>query len=828
MSVPKRTSVALKLPQLQNLIKRDPVAYREEFEQQRRHFESELEIFKLRPTADSERFTDLVSFMSQVVSSYKSVPDGPAYTLPTALLELLEHNGAQLHPDVRAKLLWAVIHLRGKNLIEPLVLLKLAFRLLAIPDKALRTSISEYVFSDIKSINLNKHNDKLNKRVQAMLFALVEEDTGVVARKTVSILSELYRRRVWTDARTVNVLATACVSSSIQVAVPAINFFLGIEAKMLEDEEEEKKVDNKKGEDVDRAHQHSKKTKKRLRQVEKAKDAIEKKKRELEAKASNAVPVFPAIQLIHDPQGLAERLAQRARSSSERFEVKLLIMNFVSRLIGCHRLILLPFYSFLQRYLTSHQIEVTRILTYLVQSCHELVPPEELMPVVRTIAHNFITERCTNEQMAVGLNAVREVMARVPSILREEGMGDLVQDLVLYGRKQHKSVMIAAHAVINLVRQVYPTLLRAKDRGKFYNPAAVPSGYGALRTATGVDGAELLLEYERGNIEIDSDGEVVWKDDQVEDDSEDSSSGSEDGDEAPQLVQVDSGDDDEEGDDEEEEGEWVSVSGDDEEEEGEWEEVGEDDEEEDGDEEEEDGDEEADEDDEEEEGGEDEEEDEGEWEMMDEPQPQNKKRKTVRFDTGNHSKKAKSNSGEARKTSGSPLDRVDATRVLSDSDFDLIRRLKAAQAEREKDPRYRTKRAQAQQRAANENATSTVNVEVWPEAPEDDDNEDGPHMPSYVLEPKALGAQARTGKMHKLDRLRTVVESRKESKWEHEGHAGGLTNKEKLRTKNFVMVRKGKASVRGKVNKSNSAKRYEALHGKKEQFGRDKRKRRRT
>ena len=46
-------------------------------------------------------------------------------------------------------------------------------------------------------------------------------------------------------------------------------------------------------------------------------------------------------------------------------------MNFISRLIGCHKLILLSFYSFLQRYLTSHQKDVTHILAYLIQ----VLPP---------------------------------------------------------------------------------------------------------------------------------------------------------------------------------------------------------------------------------------------------------------------------------------------------------------------------------------------------------------------------------------------------------------------------------------------------------------------
>jgi protein SDA1 len=72
-------------------------------------------------------------------------------------------------------------------------------------------------------------------------------------------------------------------------------------------------------------------------------------------------------------------------------------MNFISRLIGCHKLIMTSFYSFLQRYLTSHQQDVTHILAYLIQACHDMVPPEDLLPIVKAIAYNFITERCTNE-----------------------------------------------------------------------------------------------------------------------------------------------------------------------------------------------------------------------------------------------------------------------------------------------------------------------------------------------------------------------------------------------------------------------------------------------
>ena len=67
----------------------------------------------------------------------------------------------------------------------------------------------------------------------------------------------------------------------------------------------------------------------------------------------------------------------------------------------------------------------------------------------------------------------------------------------------------------------------------------------------------------------------------------------------------------------------------------------------------------------------------------------------------------------------------------------------------------------------------------------------------------------KTGKSSKIDRITHILEGRKDSKFEHNGHAGGLTNKEKLRKKNFVMVRKGKKSVNNKTRKAAGLDRHE-------------------
>ena len=498
----KKVAVILKLPQLQNLIKRDPAAYHEEFLMQKKHFDSELAIFKLRPTKDSDRFTDLVNFISHVSSCYKD----ETADIPGELISLLEDHSGNLNADVRAKLFQSLILLRNKQVLDPLPLIRLAFKLFSVQDKTLRIMLSDYIVNDIKTLNVNKHNNNLNKSIQALLFTVVSnESESTAARKTVQILAELYRKRVWTDARTINVLASACASTHVPVLLSSINFFLGIETKMHEDEEEVKAKVNTTEVNY---HEHSKKTRKRQRQVQRAVSHNEKIRRQENEKMETIVPLFPAIQLIHDPQVLAEKLFQRVRQSGERFEVKLTIMNFVSRLIGCHKLLLLPFYSFLQRYLNSHQQDVSKILAYLIQSCHDLVPPDELLPVVKAIAHNFITERCTTEVIAIGINSIREIIVRVPSLLKEEGMEEFVQDLVMYGKKSHKSVMIAAHSVLNLVRELYPALLRQKDRGKSHDIASRPADYGAIHVASGVEGTELLEAYERGDILIDEDGRL--------------------------------------------------------------------------------------------------------------------------------------------------------------------------------------------------------------------------------------------------------------------------------------------------------------------------------
>jgi hypothetical protein len=348
----------------------------------------------------------------------------------------------------------------------------------------------------------------------------------------------------------------------------------------------------------------------------------------------------------------------------------------------------------------------------------------------------------------------------------------------MYGKKTHKSVMVAAHSVINLVRELYPALLRKGDRGKFHNIKSVPKDYGDMTVSTGVEGIHLLEAYERGDIYINSDDEICWKADDGKYSDDENDENDEDD------------EDDGEDDDTDDEGEWEYVNDDEDEividdESGEEDEVDEEEVEEEEDEDDDDGEEDD------EEGSDDD-------------------------DSASNNEAAEDDENVAQ-SSNKDRKRLDMTRVLSAEDFALLEKLKLAAAERAKDPKYRNK-------------ISIKDETEDGDALEDDGGDSKPdpsaNLP-FNVEPTSLTPGMKVNKLTKIERISHVLKGRKESKWEHEGHAGGLTNKEKERKKNYVMVRKGKKSVANKIRKSNSEVRWDKMH-KKEIWGRDKRKRRRT
>lgn len=506
------------LPQLQNLIKRDPPSYREEFERQHSVYEALCVIFEQNPTVYNNDLHQMVTFLSQVAQCYPDKLSG----FPQELSVLLKRHSTVLHPEMRMSFVKALMLLRNKNLLSPTDLHMLFFQLLQCQDKNLRKFLKQHIVTDIKNINARSKNAKLNKELQNFMHEMLSSRHAVAAKTSLDVMIELYHKKVWNDIKTVNTITTACFSKVTKIMVAAIKFFIGRdeeedEDKDSEDSDSDDETEKKSVKATMMAMRVNKKTRKKQRKIDKAKALVKKSQKEKKTKTNFD---FSALHLVHDPQSLAERLFHRLEKMNERFEVKLMTMNFISRLIGVHQLYLPNFYPLVNRFLFPHQREVTKVMVFAAQAAHPLVPPDDLSPVLRTLADNFVTERYSSEVMAMGLNAIRELCARNPYCMSDS----LLQDLTQYKTHKDKGVMMAARSLITLFRDKNPELLFKKDRGAPTELGAEKrqENFGENRAINYIPGAEILAfktDGDEGLGSSDDESDDNWVDMSDDDES---------------------------------------------------------------------------------------------------------------------------------------------------------------------------------------------------------------------------------------------------------------------------------------------------------------------
>jgi protein SDA1 len=186
------------------------------------------------------------------------------------IMELLEKHCSVMEPELRKVLVQALILVRNRGLIQPKDLLSLFFQLFEVQDKKLRELVFSHIVSDITNMNKKQRNEKLNRSLQNFMYTVLASDSDTAAKKSLDVMVELYRRRVWSDARTVNVMAQACTSKVTKVMVTAVQFFLGVDQRIARDADDAEKEMFEDAMDVS-MHLHSKKTLKKESDVKRQK-----------------------------------------------------------------------------------------------------------------------------------------------------------------------------------------------------------------------------------------------------------------------------------------------------------------------------------------------------------------------------------------------------------------------------------------------------------------------------------------------------------------------------------------------------------------------------
>ncbi|TRM56647.1 SDA1-domain-containing protein [Schizophyllum amplum] len=529
------------LPQLQNLIKRDPAAYKEEFLQQWNHYNAVRQIFDINPDEHAQH---------------------------SASSLLLESYGA-LSPDIRKTLVQNLVMLRNKGVITSIELLKTLFPLLPrTTSSTLRAFIRKTILSDIRSANLRSKNHKLNRAGAGHALwhgrarhgrrgpgrsrqaarrrgptADRSAHNGDEAMWAVVLTKELWKKGIWNDTKTVSIVALGCFHPVMKV--------------QSADDENDDSDDEDYGPDI-RSLQHQREVKKKTRAGEKKLDKQRKTaKKKRKARASATTTNFPALQLLNDPQSFAEKLYDNLNRYDKRFSLdhKLLLMQLLSRVAGYHKLCVLGFYTYIVKYLAHRQLRVPAILVTLAQSVHSLTPPDALLPVIRKIADEFVHPGVASEVIAAGLNSIREVCRRQPWAMEEDLLGDLVD----YRKSRDKAVTSAARGVLQLYREVNPGMLQRRTGSQ-----PLPFGHTA-DAAVDIEGLSLLEDHleklreeEGGDEDMEAADAKAWENWEADSDTSDSDSDSSD------WIKVDSDDDNDivvsDSEDEEADGKSVTVS----------------------------------------------------------------------------------------------------------------------------------------------------------------------------------------------------------------------------------------------------------------------------
>ncbi|TVU00899.1 hypothetical protein EJB05_53630, partial [Eragrostis curvula] len=392
--------------------------------------------------------------------------------------------------------------------LERSSLMQLFMELQVIGDRTVKKHAFSHIVHSIRRMNQKSKNESKNRKLQNILCNHLKAEEESRAKRAFTILYDLHRRRVW-------------------IMIAAISYLLRYENAQHDDDtdassSEDEATQNPQiilsKEDVYKVIEKAqllvrKKKKAKLQRV------IRSLKRQQRKSAEATSPsCYSPLTYLKDPQAFAEKVFSQLQKCNERFEVRMMMLKVISRTIGLHHLVLLNFYPYLQRYVQPHQRDVTTILAAAVQACHDMVPPDAVKPLFKQIVKQFVHDRSRPEAIAVGLNVVREICMRMPLMMNE----DLLQDLVLYKRSHEKAVSIAARSLVTLFREIWPSLLVKKDRGRPVDPAR-PKAFGEVTVASDVPSTELLNE----NISSEREGS---------DDESDASDSDDEGDLPPSPV----------------------------------------------------------------------------------------------------------------------------------------------------------------------------------------------------------------------------------------------------------------------------------------------------
>lgn len=116
--------------------------------------------------------------------------------------------------------------LRAKNILYPVETIQFLFTLFNIEDKELRTLLYKYILNDIRRMNKHHKNLKINQQLKNFIYEIIVKNADKMTQKCLQMMIDLYKRNIWTDNRSVNIIAEGCFSQSPKIRMIASYFLI--------------------------------------------------------------------------------------------------------------------------------------------------------------------------------------------------------------------------------------------------------------------------------------------------------------------------------------------------------------------------------------------------------------------------------------------------------------------------------------------------------------------------------------------------------------------------------------------------------------------------
>jgi protein SDA1 len=153
----------------------------------------------------------------------------------------------------------------------------------------------------MKRLNQESRAHAINRLLQNFIFEMLKDPNETASKRALAVMIELYKRKIWNDDKTVNVIGQGCLHDNPKIVAASCKFFLVLDYDWESDSENEDSSDEENEQKIilGKYKGTKKMTKKRQAKVDRViKTHKRKEKRKNKVKYSSD---FLPIDLINDP-----------------------------------------------------------------------------------------------------------------------------------------------------------------------------------------------------------------------------------------------------------------------------------------------------------------------------------------------------------------------------------------------------------------------------------------------------------------------------------------------------------------------------------------------